>query len=152
MGKKDETLLQIAIAEYLAKNHPEVEFHNDYGTGARLKPYQAKEQAEMNAHRKGWPDLFIAEPRNGYAGLFIELKRDGERLQKRNGDWASEHIAIQAERIKELLKRGYYARFTVGYNETIETIEKYLNGEPCLLVVPDPNGWCSSTSAQRGDK
>lgn len=130
MGKKDETLLQIAVAEYLIKNHPDVDFHNDYGTGARLKPYQAKEQAEMNAYRKGWPDLFIAEPRNGYAGLFIELKRDGERLQKRNGDWVSEHIAIQAERLKGLLKKGYRAKFAVGFDDTIEIIEKYLNEEP----------------------
>ena len=126
MGKKDETILQIAIAEYLVLNYPDIEFHNDYGTGARLKPYQAKEQAKMNMYRKGWPDLFIAEPRNGYAGLFIELKRDGERLQKRNGDWSSEHIAIQAERLKELLKKGYYAKFAVGFDEAKKIIDEYL--------------------------
>lgn len=61
-----------------------------------------------------------------YAGLMIELKKDGTRLKKKNGDWASEHIAEQAEVLAELDKRGYMAVFAVGFDEAKKIIDEYL--------------------------
>jgi hypothetical protein len=44
-------------------------------------------------------------------GLFLELKRDGIRLWKRNGDPATSHIAEQEEVLNELRNAGYSAAF-----------------------------------------
>lgn len=41
--------------------------------------------------------MFIAKPCDGYAGLFIELKRNGTHIKKRDGSYASDHIAEQAK-------------------------------------------------------
>lgn len=61
-------------------------------------------------------------------GLFIELKKDGTRLKKKNGEWATEHIAEQAEVLEELRKRRYCAEFAVGFDEAKRIIDEYLGG------------------------
>ena len=126
----DESHLQVEVAQYLKLQYPNVIFHSDYGSGGRLRPHQAVRQKQQNAGQRGWPDIFIAEPRGGYAGLFIELKREGVKLFKRNGDYITTHIAEQAEIIKQLLKRGYYANFAVGFEEAQNLIDSYLKQPP----------------------
>ncbi|WP_096303463.1 hypothetical protein [Jatrophihabitans sp. GAS493] len=54
------------------------------------------------------------------------MKREGTRLKKRNGDWASEHIEEQAAVLGQLQDQGYYAVFAVGYDQAVEYIEEYL--------------------------
>lgn len=131
----NESELQVAVADYIIRAYPEVVFHSDFGSGAKLRPYQAKIQKMQNGGRRAWPDLFIAEPMprciDGgwdyeWNGLFIELKKDGTRLKKKNGEWASEHIAEQAEVLGELRKRGYIATFAVGLDSAINIIDDYL--------------------------
>jgi hypothetical protein len=110
---------------------------------------QAIKQKRQNGGRRAWPDMFIAEPRPASRintniknwgdineifdnfhfaefGLFIELKKEGTRLRKKNGDYASEHIAEQAEVLAELDKRGYCACFAVGFDEAKRIIDEYL--------------------------
>ncbi|MCM1218179.1 MAG: hypothetical protein NC548_27150 [Lachnospiraceae bacterium] len=62
------------------------------------------------------------------SGLYIELKKDGTRLKKRNGSWATEHIAEQAEVLDKLRRRGYCAEFAVGFDEAKRIIDEYLGG------------------------
>lgn len=130
-----ESELQEAVAGYLVTKYPDVMFHSDFGSGTKLTPAQAKRQMRQNGYRKRWPDLFIAEPRGVtyftgregiIAGLFIELKKVGTRLKKKNGEWATEHIAEQAAVLEELCKRGYCAEFAVGFDEAKRIIDKYL--------------------------
>ena len=123
----NESDLQIQVAEYIRLQYPDVLFHSDYGSGIRLTPGQAVRQKRQNGGRRAWPDIFVAEPRDGYAGLFIELKREKTRITKKNGDWASMHIMEQAEMLKMLLKRGYKAQFAVGFAEAKELIDDYFN-------------------------
>ena len=73
--------------------------------------------------------MFIAEPRNGMHGLFIELKKSGTRLKKKDGSWASSHLEEQNVMLNELGKRGYAAYFAVGYDEAKDIIDDYLGGE-----------------------
>lgn len=148
-----ESELQAAVAEYLVWKYPDVMFHSDYGSGVKLTPRQAAMQKRQNGYRKGWPDLFIAEP--SYSedgrrwlnlkeritqwgfdetegesfGLFIELKKEGTRLKKKNGDWANDHIAKQAEVLEKLRRRGYCAEFAVGFGEAVRIIDEYLGGD-----------------------
>lgn len=62
-------------------------------------------------------------------GLFLELKKEGTRLKKKNGDWATEHIAEQAKVLEGLRQRGYCAEFAVGYEEAVRIIDEYLGGK-----------------------
>lgn len=137
-----EAILQEQVADYLRLQYPDVVFHSDFGSGVRLTPGQAVRQKRQNGGKRAWPDIFIAEPL-GYigerypdsaagqmevAGLFIELKKEGTRLKKKNGEWASEHIAEQAEMIDRLNDRGYKAVFAVGFEGAKREIDDYLGG------------------------
>lgn len=132
-----ESELQIAIAEYIARQYPKVQFHSDFGSGVKLTAGQARINSRQNAGRRGWPDLFIAEYNRcaseyGYTvytcGLFLELKKDGTRLHKKNGEWANNHIEEQAYVLSRLWVRGYVALFAVGFDEAKRIIDLYLSG------------------------
>lgn len=151
-----EAKLQEAVAGYLRLQYPDVMFHSDFGSGIKLTPGQAVRQKRQNGYRKGWPDIFIAEPvtiTSAYmdglyaeyldnsievvgldhvyytlCGLFIELKKEGTRLKKKNGDWATDHIAEQADVLEKLRARGYCAEFAVGFDEAKRIIDEYLGG------------------------
>lgn len=126
--------LQQQVADYLKENYPRVIFHSDFGSGIKLTIGQAVKQMKLNGGRRAWPDMFIAEPNKVghnliYFGLFIELKKGGVRLKKKNGEWASPHIAEQAEMLERLRFRGYKAEFAVGFDQAKELIDNYLGGK-----------------------
>lgn len=130
-----ESDLQIMVADYIRMKYPDVLFHSDFGSGIKLTMGQAAKQKRQNGGRRAWPDMFIAHsaPRcvdgcwdYDWYGLFIELKKDGTRLKKKNGEWISPHIAEQAEVIEKLKERGYYATFACGFEEAKEVIDSYL--------------------------
>lgn len=104
---------------------------------------QALRQKRQNGGRRAWPDMFIActlkviirfdfnrnidvSERVPCGGLFLELKREGTRLKKKNGEWATEHIAEQAKVLDDLRERGYCAEFAVGFDEAKRIIDEYL--------------------------
>lgn len=154
-----ESQLQQQVADYLRLQYPDVLFHSDYGSGVKLTPRQAAIQKRQNGGRRAWPDMFIAEQRTlacvfrkspkpyaipkispefvpekcdglqDYNGLFLELKKEGKRLKKKNGDWATEHIAEQAKTLEDLRIRGYCAEFAVGFDEAKKLIDEYLGGK-----------------------
>ena len=135
-----ESDLQTMVADYLRLQYPDVLFHSDFGSGIKLTMGQAAKQKRQNGGRRAWPDMFIAEVRvsqeavenwdvkSFQAGLFLELKKEGTRLKKKNGEWASEHIAEQADLLDRLEFRGYKAVFAVGFDEAKKIIDDYLKG------------------------
>lgn len=139
-----ESDLQVQVADYLRLQYPDVLFHSDFGSGIKLTMGQAAKQKRQNGGRRAWPDMFIAEPKvetalppsfgfgggakNAiYHGLFIELKKEGTRIRKKNGEWASEHIAEQAEVLLKLRDRGYKAELAVGFDAAKRIIDEYLH-------------------------
>ncbi len=124
-----EQQIQQNIADYLRVTRPNVIFHSDFGSGVKLTMGQAVRQKRLNGGRRAWPDLFIAEPVGKYHGLFIELKKDGTRLKKKDGTWATDHIKEQAVMLTKLEEKGYRATFAIGYGEAIYLIEEYLGGK-----------------------
>lgn len=60
------------------------------------------------------------------AGLFLELKKEGIRLKKKNGEWATSHIAEQAKVLERLRDRGYCAEFAIGFDEAKRIIDEYV--------------------------
>lgn len=121
-----EADLQMMVAQYLRLIYPDTLFHSDYGSGVKLTPGQARMQSRQNGGKRAWPDMFIAAATDITHGLFLELKRDGTRLKKRNGEWATIHIAEQAEVLGQLRERGYEACFVCGFDEARKEIDAYL--------------------------
>jgi hypothetical protein len=124
-----EAELQKQIAICLTIQYPDVIFHSDFGSGVKLTPWQARLQKTQNGGRRAWPDMFIAEPKGKYHGLFIELKKEGTRLHKKDGSFASEHIAEQQAVLEELSEKGYKAEFAIGYEQALNLIDDYLGGK-----------------------
>ena len=130
-----ELELQAQVADYLRLQYPDVLFHSDFGSGIKLTMGQAAKQKRLQGGRRAWPDMFIAEPRMisdgrfSYfkAGLFLELKRDGVRVFKKNGELvADEHIREQSELLENLREKGYVAEFACGFDEAKKLIDEYL--------------------------
>ncbi|MEM1973305.1 MAG: VRR-NUC domain-containing protein [Thermoplasmata archaeon] len=69
-------------------------------------------------YKRGLPDIMIFEPRQGYHGLFIEMKREGGRLTKEQ-KWF----------LDELNRRGYKAVVCYSFKQAIDIVENYLKGE-----------------------
>lgn len=137
-----ESDLQVMVADYLRIRYPKVLFHSDFGSGIKLTQGQAMKQKRQNGGRRGWPDMFIAEPR-GYlgelmpdsasgqiecAGMFLELKVAGTRIFKKDGSPATPHIAEQLEVLRALSARGYHTAMVRGFDEAKKIIDDYLGG------------------------
>ena len=114
---------QMLVVQYLKLQYPNVIFNCDM-SGIKLSIGQAVKQKKLGMP-KGYPDLFIAEPNGKYHGLFIELKKSGTKLFKRDGKPVNEHIEEQNEMLDRLQERGYYATFCIGFDEAKQTIDSY---------------------------
>jgi hypothetical protein len=147
-----EADLQVQVADYLRLQYPSVMFHSDFGSGIKLTMGQAIKQKRQNGGRRAWPDMFIAEPRGVKAsckvlqpgdsvikeaqfieqkyGLFLELKKAGTRIFKKDGTLvANEHIREQFDLLEQLRHKGYVAEFACGFDEAIRIIDEYLGGK-----------------------
>ena len=127
--------LQAQVADYLRLQYPDVIFHSDFGSGIKLTMGQAIKQKRLNGGRRSWPDMFVAkaklmQTKDGMPfikhGLFLELKKDGVRILKRDGSYvADEHIREQAKMLESLECEGYEARFAVGFDQAKQIIDDY---------------------------
>lgn len=137
-----ETDLQAQVADYIRLQYPSAIFHSDFGSGIKLTMGQAIKQKRLNGGRRSWPDMFLAEQSVrhedvsdhaigewNYAGLFIELKREGTRIFKKDGKLvADEHIREQFDMLHDLRARGYAADFACGFDEAKKLIDDYMKG------------------------
>lgn len=91
----------------------------------------AMRQKVLQSH-SGYPDLFIAEPRNGYNGFFLELKTDN--VFKKDGFLKSNaHLEEQNKMLEMLRAKGYYAEFAIGYNDAVKKIDEYLERDKVVI-------------------
>lgn len=124
-----ELELQAQVADYIRLKYPSVIFHSDFGSGIKLTMGQAIRQKRLNGGRRSWPDMLLAEPRGDYHALFIELKREGTRIFKKDGALvADEHIREQFDMLHDLRRKGYAAEFGIGFDATKKLIDDYMKG------------------------
>jgi hypothetical protein len=83
--------------------------------GSRNKAEAAKLKAEGVS--AGVPDLFIPIPKQGYHGLFVEMKVGKNRTSHEQDEW----LAL-------LRKNGYKAAVCYGADAAIKTIDDYITG------------------------
>jgi hypothetical protein len=119
---KQEENLHIAICNYLKLQYPNVIFTSE-ASGVRLTIGQAVKLKKMRSGGK-LPDLWILEPRGGHHALFLEIKAEG--IHKKDGSFKTKHIEEQNDTIQDLLDKGYYATFVVGFDDAQGTIDDYM--------------------------
>jgi hypothetical protein len=121
-----EYLICRQLAIYLRLQYPKALFHFDMA-GLGLSKTQAGMMKAIQGTR-GYPDLFIAEKRGIYSGLFIEIKADGVNIFKKNGtDFSTPHIEEQDAMLDILTDKGYAATFGIGFNQCKTILDAYLN-------------------------
>ena len=126
MPPESEVQLHTAVCDYIRIKHKEVIFRTDHAAGMKLSKAQAVRHSRLQQSR-AYPDLFIAEPRAGYHGLFIEIKRENTTIFKQNGELvANQHIKEQAFMLQKLIAKGYLATFGVGFDHIVQIIDEYL--------------------------
>lgn len=117
------------IAEYLQMQYPHVVYRFDLAADLKLTAGQAARHKKLHPVR-GYPDLFIAEPRGGYHGLFIEIKADGNPPFKKDGGLRSgRHLAEQDAMLLRLRDKGYQALFAMGFEGVRRTIKEYMEAK-----------------------
>jgi hypothetical protein len=89
-----------AVCDYLRYAYPKVIFNSDLSGSMKLSIGQAVALKNLRSGR-GFPDLIIMEPRNGYSGLFIELKKEGEQILTKSGKPCTDHLKEQFTMIDE---------------------------------------------------
>lgn len=120
----NEAQVHANICDYIRLQYPKALFNSDL-SGLKMTIGQAVKVKKLRSSR-AYPDLMIFEPRGTYSGLFLELKRDGEKLSKRSGEWKTEHLAEQSQMIQDLVARGYYANFAIGFDSAKTQIDRYM--------------------------
>jgi hypothetical protein len=118
--KNNEYQLQKNVIKYIKLKYPSLLYCASAG-GMRTSMTQAKKM-KATGYKKGFPDLFIYEPKGKYHGLALELKIKKGRPTKSQLDWRN-----------ELNKRNYVSEITYGFDETIEILDRYLSGKICEL-------------------
>ncbi len=137
-----EHQLYIKIAQYLQRYYPKVIYRFDIAADLKLTVGQAKKFKTLHPER-GYPDLFIASPR-GYlnepypdsvagqmacAGLYLELKADGNSPFKKDGTLKKDqHLEEQMVMLEKLRRRGFRAEFATGFEEAKRIIDDYCGG------------------------
>ena len=108
-----EDRLQSEVVKYIRYAYPKVRYCASLG-GIRTT-YKQAVKAKNTGYVKGFPDLFIYEPRNGFHGLAIEIKTIKGLATKEQKEW-----------IDDLNERGYKAKICKGLPEILDVIDKYL--------------------------
>ncbi|WP_437216675.1 VRR-NUC domain-containing protein [Pectobacterium sp. LFLA-215] len=76
---------------------------------------KAARDAKRLGVRAGVPDLFLALPRGGYAGLWIEMKAKGGKLSTQQEIW-----------LNRLESVGYHAVCCFGFGQVVSEIKKFI--------------------------
>lgn len=118
----------MAVCTYLRLQYPDIIFTCDLSSGMKLTIGQAVRATKMRSSR-GLPDIMILEPRGEgelkYCGLMIELK--SEKAGNKNGTVKqTDHVREQQEILTRLEKKGYMAKFAIGFSEAQSIIDFYL--------------------------
>ncbi|HMS43895.1 MAG TPA: hypothetical protein PKE69_26945, partial [Pyrinomonadaceae bacterium] len=121
--------IQIMLLRWFRLQYPNA-LYNAAQILSSIPLERAKYAGKMKAagNTSGWPDIFFAEPRGGFHGLFIELKSDTAKVfLKKTGAPATDHIAEQLAVLERLRARGYKAEMCIGFDAAQKVIDDYFN-------------------------
>jgi hypothetical protein len=114
-AKRSETTIQIMLVQRVQWFLPEYApliFHIPNGGKRDKKTAMVLKRMGVRA---GVPDLFIAVPRDGYHGCFVEVKREGGVIS-----------GAQTDTVLALATQGYRVEVSEGLEATWSVILDYL--------------------------
>jgi hypothetical protein len=121
-----ENDLHLAICNYIKLQYKGIIFTSE-NSGLRVFWKQAK-MLKKTRSCSGLPDIWILEPRKGYHGLLLEIKREGTKIYKKDGDMRKDaHLKEQEEILHQLKQKGYMAEFVVGFENAKAILDFYLS-------------------------
>ena len=116
--RNEETNLQITLVQWLRLRYPRLIFSSSAHAGIKMDIRSGALAKHLGYHR-GWPDLFFAEPRGKYHGMFLELKTLDGRPSKE-----------QTELLEEVDARGYRTIIAYGFDEAVKEVNDYMKLKP----------------------
>ena len=115
-----ESTEQQAVVQWFSMQYPKyrlISVPNGQMIGCRNKfALIAKYKAE--GLTPGVSDLFLCVPKNGYSGLWLEMKARGKGVSSLSSD--------QKLWLADMAKIGYRAEWAAGFEQAKEIIEEYL--------------------------
>lgn len=120
-----EKIIHQQVCSYLDLQYPNVIYTSD-PSGMRVSIGLRVELKKKRCKKYKIPDLIILHPSDNYHGLVIEIKKDGEKLIDKSGEFKKGHVSEQANTICELMKLGYCAMFGIGFEHCKKLIDDYL--------------------------
>ena len=111
--KNEEALIQEAVINYINAQYPGTLYCASAG-GVRTSMKQAV-MMKRTGYVKGFPDIFIYEPKGQWHGLAIEMKTAKGVMSQHQKEWQN-----------ELIKRGYIAVTCKSFDQAQIIIDEYL--------------------------
>ncbi len=133
MANNKEDALYRQIAFLMKQCYPTVVYRFDFGAGAYLSKNYRLMNLQKDIQLQNWkhPDFTMYLPviMDGiiYHGQCLELKAEGERIYKRDGDYVSPHVKQQAEALNKLRELGYNAEFCIGIYQFQTLVDNYIS-------------------------
>ncbi len=122
MKYKPEEITQISVLNWLALQHPVISEHVVMIGNEGKRSIIGHRIAKRMGMHVGASDLFIAYPRQPYAGLWLEVKPDGWTKSKTN----KVRLQNQWDFIHKMRDAGYWADMGVGFDHCIDIINRYI--------------------------
>lgn len=117
-----------SVLAVMSKNYSDILIQTNFSTRIRANIIDILRNKSI-IEPKTFPDIFIAEPRNGFHGLFIEIRTDARCVHKKDGSMKNtRNVKKASEMLQKLRQRGFLAMYGFGYTNTIAIIEEYLRG------------------------
>ena len=111
------------------RSWPDMFLAEPYVPKATMRLATKKEVKEAEKKLGDLSGLTVTKWIYHYYGLFIELKKEGTRIFKKDGRLvADEHIREQFDMLHDLRARGYAAEFACGFDEAKKLIDDYMKG------------------------
>ena len=115
IAPESEANQQEIVIKYLRLSYPHALYCASAG-GMWTSDSQRIKMAKTG-YVKGFPDLFVYEPRGEFHGLAIEMKRvKGSKIEPEQIEWQ-----------EQLRNRGYASYICKGNEEAIKVIDEYFN-------------------------
>ena len=115
LSEDQEQEIVIQWKELMVNQYPDLKWLHHCPNGGSRHPAEAQKLRRMGVV-PGVSDLFLPVARNGYHGIWIEMKKKhGGKLSPSQKDW-----------IEGMRKEGYKAERADGADEAIAMLEEYL--------------------------
>lgn len=124
-----ETVVQITICNYIRYQFPKVADHIIKIDNEGVRSITGHALAVKAGLCVGAADIFLAWPRGGFNGMFLEVKREGWKITPSQ----RLHVDRQLAFLKRMENVGFYTRLCIGSDQGIEYVKEYLSGK---LFVP----------------